>query len=106
MSAETKTIPGNAEKTFYGFPASIWAVAEHVAVGNYRGDDFQESKLAIAKAINDAVMAETERCAHLLEGTSDRLRLEGTSAAREIISAVLIECADVIRLPAAPKAEG
>lgn len=88
-------------------PESIRDLAEGVVSRiSYVVPDPASVREDMEQAIHDAVMAERERCAGLLDGTAVRLRAERSGAAAEIIASVLVECADVIRMSAAPKAEG
>lgn len=96
MSTETQTIPEDIRDAAESVVSRISYVMPDP--GSVRQD--------IEQAIHDASMSERERCAGLLEKTSARLRAERPGEAAAIIAAVLVECADVIRMPAAPKAEG
>lgn len=102
MSADT--IPESIRRAAYIVASDIRHHIAHSEIELIKNDPAVTSM--VAKAIHDAVMAERERCAGLLDGTAVRLRAERSGASAEIIASVLVECADVIRMPAAPKKEG
>lgn len=89
-------------------PDEFLKAADRAAASCFSGTSIRsrQGKIAIAKAIHDAVMAERDRCAVVLENTSGRLRVRRSGLATEIVAGVLNDCATVIRMPAAPKAEG
>lgn len=109
MSTETQAIPDEFMKA-----------ADRAANSCFSGTSIRsrQGKLAIAKAINDAVMAERERCAKIADDAaagrdwqrSDANAHNDKRAARdfETMKFEAIEIASTIRLPipAAPKAEG
>lgn len=95
MSTETHTIPDDL--------LNVAREAYHSAFNEYGNAKDQDVYEAIAKAINDAVMAERERCARLMEDDGE-WTFAGDAAAMAIFEDVRELAADAIR--AAPKAEG
>lgn len=96
MTPETNTIPDET--------MAIAAELANAAIRNYeRNQPANIARGHIAKAINDAVMAERERCARLMEDDGE-WTFAGDATAMAVFEDVRELAADAIR--AAPKAEG
>ena len=99
MSTETHTIPDDI--------LIVAREAYHSAFNEYGNAKDQDVYEAIAKAIHDAVMAERERCARVIEEGYDRgiARKMDMCAHSKFEWEDCDECA-VAAIRAAPKAEG